>query len=354
MKKKFIRQLAIKFTKKNIPVLAITALALCASPGSRAAALCGCLRYWCYNGAGDWFTASNWCPNQHCVPGCAGSLCCQIDNGTTEADIDNGGTAKITTGTANACEVFLGKNSGDVGTLSVAGPGTLDQCNAMWVGWDGKGTLSITSGGSVSTDGAAGIGAHASGSTGSATVDGTNSTWTVNGATLYVGGTLNGAAGTGLLTVTNGGTVTTGSDVHVYKSGTLTGNSTVNVNSGSGTVAIDGGTLEPNWTLTVNGNLRFVSNTNATMQCSVIPSNTGNDAEVTGTANLDDKLLVTMTGNFTPGTTYTLLYADTALNGTFSGGVSINYPTCECFKPVIQYDAHSVKLYLSPVACCTE
>jgi T5SS/PEP-CTERM-associated repeat protein len=217
----------------------------------------------------------------------------------------------------------------------------------MWVGWDGKGTLTITSGGSVSTYGAAGIAAHASSSNGSATVDGTNSTWTVNGATLNVGGSINGAAGTGLLTVTNGGAVSTGDKVYVWKSGTLAGNSTVTTTNGTD---IDG-TLSPNWTLTVSGDLTF-DNVASTMQCNVIPGNMGNDAEVTGTANLNGKLLVTMTGNFTPGTTYTLLHCEGLRNGTFSS-VSINYP-CECFTPVIQYDDHNVKLYLAPAACCTQ
>jgi hypothetical protein len=54
------------------------------------------------------------------------------------------------------------------------------------------------------------------------------------------------------------------------------------------------------------------------MQCNVVPTNSGNDAHVTGAATLTGKLSVTMTGTFTCGTTYTLLHADNGLGVPFS------------------------------------
>ncbi len=296
----------------------------------------------------------NWAPYHDSVPGCGEQPVCPIDNGTTEANINNGGTARIAQinstppPTAHACEVFLGRNnSTDSGTLSVEN-GTLNQCQDMFVGYYGKGTLSIKNGGSVSTLAGASI-AAASGSNGLATVDGTNSTWTVTigggGAVLRVGGILNGGGGTGLLTVTNGGLVTA-DGVHVYPSGTLTGNAKVSTTSGT-TVE---GTLSPNWTLTIGGDLTFygTATTMPTMQCNVTPANLNSvDAEVTGRATLTGRVSVTMTGTFTPGTTYTLLNADVGVFGTFPME-SINFPPGQNFTPKIIYDTHHVKLYLEP------
>lgn len=355
MKTKHASQTAQKNTK-SIILLTIIIVALSASRDSRGdAALCGCLRSWDNVAAGDWFDPSNWSPYHDYVPGCGEQPVCPIDNGTTEADINNGGTAQIAhingtpPPTAHACEVFLGKDSGQSGNLSVDN-GTLDQCNDMFVGYNGKGTLSIKNGGSVSTLAGASIGT-ATGSNGAATVDGTNSTWTISGGSgveLRVGGILNGGGGIGLLTVTNGGTVSA-PGVHVYGSGTLTGNGTVSTTSGT---TVDG-TLSPSGQLTIGGAGGLQVDSGATMTSNVVPASADNVNVTPGAANLvtNSKLSVTMTGNFTPGTTYTLLHTDGLRNGTFTY-VSINYPTCECFAPTITYDAHNVYLYLDPVPCC--
>jgi T5SS/PEP-CTERM-associated repeat protein len=208
---------------KNVILLAITALALSASPSSRAAPDCYLLSTWCGT-TGDWFEPSNWCgsgvPHPYCDPD------------PVEVDINNGGTAQISSAdpTAYSCELFLGRNSGQSGNLFLD-HGTLDMCNEMHVGWEGKGTLSITNGGLVTTVIGANIAAEA-GSNGTVTVDGGSSQWTITGGALYLGGTINGAGGTGLLTVKSGGTVSA-SNVQVYKSGTLTGNSTVTTTSGT-------------------------------------------------------------------------------------------------------------------------
>jgi T5SS/PEP-CTERM-associated repeat protein len=105
--------------------------------------------------------------------------------------------------------------------------GTLNTCNELHVGYSGNGTLKITNGGVVNTTFGADIGAATATANGAVSVDGTNSTWTigVNGTgNIYVGGVGSNAGGTGLLQITNGATVNAAS-AHVYKSGTVSGNS---------------------------------------------------------------------------------------------------------------------------------
>jgi T5SS/PEP-CTERM-associated repeat protein len=341
MKTKCTPQTAQKLTNKVILVI-LAALALYASPSSRGdAAQCNQLpTAWTYSGSGSWFNSSNWCDG---VPLCPFPAC-----------ISNGGTAQInsTDQAAYACETFLGhfecfgpfcQGSGQsAGSLFVDG-GTLNTCNWMHVGYQGTGNLKITNGGLVSSIGAD-IATGAS-SYGAATVDGSNSQWTVTGdpGVLYVGGTNGNAGGTGLLTVTNGGKASAGS-VYVYKSGTLAGKGSV-----SGTTTIEG-TLAPDWTLTITGDIIFLSIGNTpTMQCSVIPSNLGSiDAGVSGAATLDGKVSVTMTGTFTPGTQFTLLHAAGGLGNTRFLTQSINFPTGQNFTPKINYDANHVYLYLQP------
>jgi len=334
MKAKSTSQIPRTFTRNAI-LLAITALALSASPASRADAECNCETIWT-GSTGDWFNPSNW---SNILPDCGGHC---IIGGSTEAQINNGGTAQITTPTPTAyvCQLFFGyNNSGESGKLSVD-HGTLNMCNEIFVGYHGRGTLSITNGGVVSTLPVGASIASLQNSNGTVTVDGANSQWTITGA-LYLGGTINGSGGTGLLTFTNGGTVSA-SSVHVYKSGTLTGNSTVSTTSG---MTVEGTVSRTVGTLSIGGDLGLTRN--ATTQCSVTPQDVNNvDVSVSGTATLDGRLSVTMTGTFTPGTQFTLLHAGVR-NLTFFS-VSITYPTGQCFTPVIRYDANNVYLYLQP------
>jgi hypothetical protein len=198
-------------------------------------------------------------------------------------------------------------------------------------------------------------------------VDGTNSKWTVSDE-LDIGGLTNASGGTGLLSVTNSGTVavtSTPGKVEVYGSGTLsvTNSGTVSAASvdvggtltGNGMVSTTNGTsiegtiepsgTPPNDTLTISsGDLTFNGNA-ALMLSNVVPAGADNVNVSNGAASLTGHLKVTMTGTFTPGTTYTLLYARGGRNGTFLF-VSINYPTNQCFTPVITYDTNHVYLYL--------
>jgi T5SS/PEP-CTERM-associated repeat protein len=325
---------------KNALLLAVAGLALSTSAASAATVT------WT-DSIGSWFTCSNW-----------GGTC---PDSTTDAQINNGGTAQVSSANAvgHAHDLTLGVNTADSGKVSVTGAsgGSLSISGSVYVAYRGTGTMTVSNGGSVggavATSGNLSI-ASLSGqlfvSNGSATVDGTGSTWTVSNE-VDVGGTTSGAGGTGLLTVTNGGTVSAGTSVHVWNSGTLSGNGTVSVNSGSGTATVDGTLTPSGGKLTIDGELTFsVPPAAPTMECNVVPASADN-VGVSGVASLAGKISVTMTGTtFTAGTRYTLLHADNGIDPNhpqfqFS---SIKGGSGDCFTRTITYDTHNVYLYLQP------
>ncbi len=98
---------------------------------------------------------------------------------------------------------FIASNSGSTGSATVDGAGsTWTISDNLLVGQLGSGTLSIANGGTVS-NGYGCIGYGSAGGTGVATVDGAGSTWT-NSNSLYVG-----YAGSGTLNIVGGGAVST-------------------------------------------------------------------------------------------------------------------------------------------------
>jgi T5SS/PEP-CTERM-associated repeat protein len=270
------------------------------------------------------------------VPTCTGGICPPL-NGPVEAQI-NSGSAQITgpTPTASVCQLFFGyNNANESGALSVNN-GTLNMCNEIFVGYNGKGLLNITNGGVVNTSPVGASIASHTGSNGTVTVSGANSRWAIIGA-LYLGGTINGTGGTGLLSVTNSAVVTA-YNVQVYPSGTITGNGTLTTSTASGTI-VDG-TLKPSGQLTIGGSGGLTLHGSATTLSNVVPTGADN-VNVATAAMLGGRLSVTMTGTFTPGTTYTLLHCGGTRNGMF-GSQSITYPTGQCFTPVVTYDANNV------------
>jgi T5SS/PEP-CTERM-associated repeat protein len=140
------------------------------------------------DGTGDWFLGTNWSAG--------------IPNSNVQAQINNTGTAQITTSGAVAQSILLGFDVPDTGNLSTSGPGALTVSSDLAVGYGGTGVLSITNGANVSdVSGEIGYTIHSeTGATGTATVDGPGSTWS-HSFELYVG------YGTGTLTITNGATV---------------------------------------------------------------------------------------------------------------------------------------------------
>jgi T5SS/PEP-CTERM-associated repeat protein len=318
MKTKSTLETPRKLTKKLI-LIVITALLLPMS------AAFGATTTW-IDATGNWFIGTNW------------------DNGepdlTTDAQINNGGTAQILTDVpqAVALSLTLDLNAGNSGTVEVSPPhGGLTVEEGIFVGYQGKGNLNVNDGDSVSSA-TASIASFTGGSGSAALREG--GIWTVTGR-FDVGGYIDTAGGVALLSIANSATVTAAS-VHVYNSGTLTGNGTVTTSDGTtieGTLTPSGGTLS------FGGNLAFTSS--GTMECHVVPTS-ADKVDVSGQASLAGKISVTMTGTtFTAGSTYTLLDATNGRFGTFQF-ISVKGGSGDCFTPIITYDASNVYLYLSP------
>jgi T5SS/PEP-CTERM-associated repeat protein/autotransporter-associated beta strand protein len=164
-----------------------------------------------------------------------------VPTSASAARINNGGTAQIAASGGMAGAVTLGFGAQDSGNLSVSGSGTLQTNGIMYLGEAGTGTLSITNGGVVSS-GRFIIGDNV-GSSGIATVSGSGSMW-VNNVVCFVG-----YSGTATLNVTSGGTVSD-SQASIGEAGGSNGTGTVDgagstwTQSGSVTVGGDGtGTL---------------------------------------------------------------------------------------------------------------
>lgn len=95
---------------------------------------------------------------------------------------------------------YLGYNAGSSGTVTVDGAGSaFYNSYPLYVGFSGSGNISVTNGGTLtSTPGYVG---YNTGSSGTVTIDGTGSKWT-NSGSLAIGG-----SGTGTLNITNGSSV---------------------------------------------------------------------------------------------------------------------------------------------------
>jgi T5SS/PEP-CTERM-associated repeat protein len=196
----------------------------------------------------DWFQPVNWSDG--------------VPTSTTDAQINNGGTAQIGAGAAVANNVYLGFEASDTGNLLISGAASLQVANQLVVGDGGTGSLTIE-GGAVVTDDIGGIGAFPDAATGSVVVDGVGSTWTNN--SLSVGG-----FGVGNLMILDGGAVP-GDGCSIAGS--------THFGGGAGTVLVDGAGSRFSWnqTLEVEGSLT-VQNGGAVVS---------NSATVDGGATLD-------------------------------------------------------------------
>jgi len=124
----------------------------------------------------------------------------------------SGATGTATVGGTGAEWVMAGLSVGEggAGTLTVNSGGRVISFGDSFIGrYSGSsGTLNVTAGGTVETPFNNGFLGFSSGATGTATVGGTGARWNMAG--LYVGGTTAGSGGAGTLTVTTGGTVSAG------------------------------------------------------------------------------------------------------------------------------------------------
>ncbi len=147
---------------------------------------------------------------------------------------DNGTLNLTSGGLASGYYGVLGHDAGSTGTATVSGSGsTWTNSNGMSVGSSGTGTLTVSNSGTVSVAGPNSYIAANAGSTGTATIDGTGSTWT-NASGLNVGN-----SGNGTLNITNGADVTNTFGYIATQSGS-TGTVTVN---GAGSTWVNSGLL---------------------------------------------------------------------------------------------------------------
>ena len=216
---------------------------------------------------GNWFAEANW-----------GGLG-RLPHMYREAVIDSG-TAVIGSAGAVSANLYVGKEGGtgslliqtggtlvvhDFGNIGMydgaTGSVTVDGANSNWtttgpnfVGvYNSTGMLTITNGGTVENQ--YGYIGYSAGSTGTVTVDGTGSTW------KNVGNLVVGSGGTGTLTIRNDATVFgVTPDPTTTIVGTLVGsNGVINIGAASGQTAVAPGTLLTDYVL-YTGSGRIVFN----------------------------------------------------------------------------------------------
>ncbi len=135
------------------------------------------------------------------------------------------GSAQVDGGSQLACgSGFLGYNSGVTGTATIIGPGSKWTVGSgswglgrLFVGYSGTGMLTIQQGGQVSSR--TGYIGYNTGSQGTVIVKDSSSKWTISG-TLYMGGDpYGGGAGTGTLQIQQGAEVSNQDAYLAYNSG---------------------------------------------------------------------------------------------------------------------------------------
>lgn len=136
---------------------------------------------------GNFFDPANW---NFGLPGTALDAC-----------IDNGGVVRITEPSDHHVQyVFLGSDQNTSGTLEITGTGSANFTTMIVGALNATGTLNINNGGTLTSFGGP-IGSDYLG-VGVATVDGSNSKWTLTSNQMVIGGN-----GKGTLRLTDGGTL---------------------------------------------------------------------------------------------------------------------------------------------------
>ena len=281
--------------------------------------------------------------------------------GSGDVVVNNGGASY--TGTlvlSNASNDYTGPTTVDGGTLKAGAANVFGSNSAMTVA---SGAALDLGGFNELIGSLAGAGTVASSVAGSATLTtgGDNSSTTFSGAIQNGFGTvaltktgsgsftLSGTdAYTGATTIDGGtlnvnGSIASSSGVIVNSGGTLGGTGIVPT-----TTVNSGGTLAPGnsiGTLTVAGDLNL--NSGSTYAVQVSPSQ-ADKTVVTGTANLAG----TVNAAFNSGTylskSYTILHADTGLNGTFSTLTNTSLPAG--FSDSVSYDTVNNNVLLTLTA----
>jgi hypothetical protein len=302
---------------------------------------------------GSWSTPGNWSAG---VPGSG-----------TDVDIDNNGTAQISSGNALANSINLGQSSTQSGFVSITG-GTLAVTTQEVAGVAGAGTITQSAGtNSLGSSHFLVLGADAN-SSGTYNLSGTGALT----ASEYIGefgtGTVNQSGGTNNAAAVNMATGDLGATGYYYLSGgTLNASSIYIGYSGTGVFSQTGGQLAVSSNVTIVNKNSSLSIANASDTSGVVynygdlslagagPSATAGELSITGnyqqtdeldigigglsagadfgflnatgTASLSGTLDVTLTDGFTPfyGETFTILTAGTR-TGSFST-LNLTYPS---------------------------
>ena len=135
--------------------------------------------------------------------------------------VGGGGTLEVRQGgTLTSDQGFAGAGASSPGTITVSDPGsTWNASGSFFIGYAGSGLLSVVNGGVASTTWNSHLGFTPSGA-GDAVVSGAGSTWNTAGA-LNIGGNGNGVSGAGSLQIADGGTVNVGVATNLYNTGNL-------------------------------------------------------------------------------------------------------------------------------------
>jgi T5SS/PEP-CTERM-associated repeat protein len=203
------------------------------------------------------------------------------DSGTGYLNVLNGGTV-ATTGTS---KIYFGNTSAGAGHGTVSGAGSTLSSGEINVGWNDDGTLAVSNGGAVRSTGTMTVG-YASG-------------------------------GIGSLTVTSGGTVTVGGGTGILQVAQLLGSTgAVNIGAAAGDAAASAGTLSVGsvsfgagaGSLVFNhtdSNYRFgvgVTGSGTIRSLAGVTALTGDYSGFSGQVDVDGGLLSVDTNSFTQGT----------------------------------------------------
>jgi len=264
--------------------------------------------------------------------------------------ISNGGN--VTAGTSFSGNVLISNSTAATSAVLVDGANSVWNLgsNQMVVGQTGTGSLTISNGGTVASNGPLVNIGNSAGSNGTATITGANATWNVALTDLFATQFFIGNFGTGTMNITNGGNVTSfvgavlgnksGSNGTVLVDGTnstwnagygtspatmlhvgLNGNGTLTISNG-GTVLSDTGSIGDSTPTGPTSSSVLVTGANSTWNLNIYNLFVGNSS--TGTLTISNGGQVTNGGggfiaDFT-GATGTVLV--TGANSTWSMGVN--------------------------------
>ena len=228
--------------------------------------------------------------------------------GSGDLTIRNSGTV---TNNGNAYVGFTDPEA--IGTVNINGSSSSwSNSGDLTIGYNGSGTLNITSGGTVSNaDGYVGMMTN---SLGNVTVTGAGSTWS-NSGDLSIG-----TAGNGELNISSGGEVLALSAT-IGTTGLLSGDGLMTLSSGSGTLT-NFGTIAPGnsiGTLTVDGDVIFENG--STFEVEIDNSGNSDKLDVTGDVTINSGSTIAINSNgetITDGKEYTLIEAGGSITGEFT------------------------------------